>query len=134
MIYHDRKSYENYRDIIVNLLKYLNIAIIAIALTGCYNTAMMRASGEARDTCQADSDCAPDYMCVRNISPNSTLGECVHNDNYDPWANRQLEDIIKLKNKTKLKEETPKVRTQTESPDISADPDRSQQGQAADVK
>ena len=77
----------------------LTLIAIALATTACYNTAMMRVSGEARDTCQADSDCPPDYMCVRNISPNSTLGECISEHNYDPWANRQLEDIIKLKNK-----------------------------------
>lgn len=65
---------------------------------------MMRVSGEARDTCQNDSDCATDYTCVRNISAVSTLGECVHLDNYDPWANRQLEDIIKLKNKKDVPE------------------------------
>jgi len=56
-------------------------------------------------------------MCVRNISANSTLGECVHTDNYDPWANRQLEDIIKLENKDKLEEEAPIDRPEAENPD-----------------
>ena len=65
---------------------------------------MMRVSGEARDTCQSDSNCAADHMCVFNISADSALGECVHRDNYDPWANRQLEDFIRLKNKEKLQE------------------------------
>ena len=104
MIHYDRISYEKHRDTIVKLLKYLNVAIIAIAMTGCYNAAMMRVSGEARDTCQSDSDCSADYACVFNISADSALGECVHRDNYDPWANRQLEDFIRLKNKEKLQE------------------------------
>ena len=56
-----------------------------------------------------ESDCAADYMCVRNISAVSTLGECVSMDDYDPWANRQLEDIIKLENKDKLEEDKPEV-------------------------
>ncbi len=103
MIHYDRKSYEERKNIILKFLKLLQIGLLTIALTGCYNAAMMRVSGEARDTCQNDSDCAADYFCVRNISPNSTLGECVSDDNYDPWANRQLEDIIKLKNKTREK-------------------------------
>jgi hypothetical protein len=94
------------------------IAIIALlATTACYNAAMMRVSGEARDTCQADSDCPADYMCVRNISADSTLGECVSQDDYDPWANRQLEDIIKLENKKKLEEEAPIDRPEAENPD-----------------
>jgi hypothetical protein len=108
MIYHDRKSYEEYRDTILKLLRPIKIGLIgfiALGAIGCYNTAMMRVSGETRGACQADSDCGPDYMCVRNISASSTLGECIHNDNYDPWANRQLEDIIKLKNKKKVKED-----------------------------
>ena len=118
MIYHDRKSYEEYRDVIVQLLKPIKIGLIgliALSAIGCYNAAMMRVSGEARDTCQSDSDCEPDYMCVKNISPNSTLGECVSVDNYDPWANRQLEDIIKLKDKKKekVKEEPPAIQPQT---------------------
>ena len=87
----------------------LTIAIALLATTACYNAAMMRISGEARDTCQSDSDCAADYMCVRNISAVSTLGECVSMDEYDPWANRQLEDIIKLENKDKLEEDKPEV-------------------------
>jgi len=103
MIYHDRRSYEEYRDTILKLLKQLHIGLVVVALTGCYNSAMMRVTGEARDTCQHDSDCPPDYMCVYNISPNSTLGECVNQNNYDPWANRKLEDFIKLKNKKKDK-------------------------------
>jgi len=43
------------------------------------------------------------------------LGECVSNDNYDPWANRQLEDIIKLKDKKKekVKEKPPAIQPQT---------------------
>ena len=107
MVHHDRKSYEEYRDIILKLLKQLHIGLLVVALAGCYNAAMMRVSGEARDTCQADSDCASDYMCVRNISADSTLGECVHSNNYDPWANRRLEDLIKLENKNKLEEDEP---------------------------
>ena len=103
MLIYDRKTYTEVRDSILKLLKVFNIGLLILVLTSCYNAAMMRVSGEARDTCQNDSDCAADYFCVRNISPNSTLGECVSNDNYDPWANRQLEDIIKLKNKTKEK-------------------------------
>ena len=103
MIYYDKKSYEEHRDAIVKFLKLFHIGLIVVALTGCYNAAMMRVSGEARDTCQADSDCPADYMCVRNISPDSVLGECVHMDNYDPWANRRLENIIKLENKPKEK-------------------------------
>ncbi len=104
----------------LSFLKLLKIGLVAIALTGCYNSAMMRVSGEARDTCQSDSDCHADYFCVKNISPNSTLGECVSNDNYDPWANRRLEDIIKLKNKTK---ESPKAI----DPDTSNTPEQIQQ-------
>ena len=101
MIHHDRKSYEEYRDIIVKLLKIMYISIMVLALSGCYNAAMMRVSGESREPCQADSDCPADYMCVFNTSPNSVLGECVSQNNYDPWANRRLEDFIKLKNKKK---------------------------------
>ena len=82
-------------------LKLLQIALVLAIMTGCYNAAMMRVSGESRDTCQNDSDCAADYYCVRNISADSTLGECVYQDSNDPWANRRLEDIIKLKNKKK---------------------------------
>jgi len=101
MIYYDKKSYEDHRDTIIKLLKAFNICILILALTGCYNAMLMNAPGESRMTCQSDSDCRADYVCVRNISPDSTLGECVHENEYDPWANRQLEDIIKLKNKTK---------------------------------
>jgi len=90
----------------------LIIIMVLLATTACYNAAMMRASGEARDTCQSDSDCPADYMCVKNVSADSTLGECVSQDDYDPWANRQLEDIIKLKNKKKVKE-TPETQPET---------------------
>jgi len=119
MIYYDKKAYKKRRNTILKLLKLLQVCILVLALTGCYNAAMMRVSGEARDTCQSDSDCLPDYMCVKNISADSTLGECVSNDNYDPWANRQLEDIIKLKNKKKVKEEDPKEppKTTIDNPD-----------------
>ena len=105
MIYHDRKSYEECRDTVLKLLKLLYVALIVIALTGCYNAAMMRASGESRQACQSDSDCPADFMCVFNISPNSALGECIEEGNYDPWANRQLEDFIKLKEKNKKENE-----------------------------
>ena len=114
MIYYDRKSYEEHRDAIVKFLKLFYIGLMAIALTGCYNAAMMRVSGEARDTCQNDSDCAQEYMCVKNISAASALGECVHMDDYDPWANRRLEDIIKLENKNK---ESINDRPEAENPD-----------------
>ena len=99
MIYHDKKSYEEYRDAIVRLLKLFHIGLLVVALSGCYNAAMMRATGESRQTCQADSDCPADQMCVFNVSPSSTLGECIDDANYDPWKNRQLEDFIKLKEK-----------------------------------
>ncbi len=108
MIHHDKKSYEEYRDIILKLLKPIMIGItglIALSAIACYNAAMMRASGEARDTCQSESDCSADYICVFNISQDSVLGECVHQDAYDPWANRRLENIIKLKNKKKDKDQ-----------------------------
>ena len=95
----------------------LAIAITLLVTTACYNAAMMRVSGESRDTCQHDSDCPTDYMCVKNISAASALGECIHTDNYDPWANRQLEDIIKLENKDKLEEEAPIDRPEAENPD-----------------
>ena len=107
MIYHDRKSYEEYRDTIIKLLKPLTICLtglIALSAIGCYNAAMMRATGESRQTCQSESDCPADYICVFNISQDSVLGECVDQDAYDPWANRRLEDIIRLKNKKKNKE------------------------------
>ena len=116
MLVYDRKLYEEHRDAILKLFKWLNIGLLIFALTGCYNAAMMRVSGESRDTCQNDSDCAADYMCVRNVSPDSTLGECVHTDNYDPWANRRLEDIIKLKNKKKLQND-PANQPEAENPD-----------------
>ena len=99
MIYHDKKSYEEYRDTIVKLLKLFHIGLLVVALSGCYNAAMMRATGESRQTCQADSDCPADQMCVFNISASSALGECIDNANYDPWKNRRLEDFIKLKEK-----------------------------------
>ena len=86
-------------------LKLFPIGLIIFALTGCYNAAMMRASGESRQTCQSESDCRADHMCVFNISQDSVLGECVHQDSYDPWANRRLENIIKLKNKKKDKKQ-----------------------------
>ena len=101
MIHHDRKSYEEYKDAILKLLKQLHIGLVVVALTGCYNAAMMRAAGESRQACQSDSDCPADFMCVFNMSPNSVLGECVEESSYDPWANRQLEDFIKLKEKQK---------------------------------
>ncbi len=85
----------------MSYFKLIPIGLVAIALTSCYNSAMMRATGESRQACQADSDCPADQMCVFNISPSSTLGECVDNSNYDPWKNRQLEDFIKLKEKQK---------------------------------
>ena len=107
MIYYDKKAYEKHRNAVLRLLKLLQVGMLMLALTGCYNAAMMRVSGESRDTCQNDSDCAADYMCVRNISADSTLGECISTNDYDPWANRQLEDIIKLKDKKKVKEEVP---------------------------
>jgi len=75
MVYHDRKSYEERRDAILKFLKLLKIGLVAIALTGCYNSAMMRVSGEARDTCQSDSDCHADYFCVKILVPTV------------PWAN-----------------------------------------------
>jgi hypothetical protein len=107
MIYHDRKSYEEYRDTILKLLKPIKIGLIGfivLGAVGCYNAAMMRASGESRQTCQADSDCPADYLCVKNISSYSSLGECVSEDNYDPWVHGELEDIIKLENKSKKDE------------------------------
>ena len=109
MLYYDKKAYEKHRNTVLRLLKLFQVGVLILALTGCYNAAMMRVSGEARDTCQADSDCSGDYMCVRNISADSTLGECVHMDDYDPWANRRLENIIKLENKNILKEDEPEV-------------------------
>ena len=119
MLYYDRKSYEKHRDTIVKLLRPIKfglVGLIALSAIACYNAAMMRVSGEARDTCQSDSDCGADYMCVRNISADSTLGECVHADNYDPWANRRLEDIIKLKNKKKLQNDSTN-RPEAKNPD-----------------
>jgi|TARA_R110000824_G_scaffold125108_1_gene284005 hypothetical protein len=112
MIYYDKKSYEEHRDATLNILKLFQVGLatfalvvlVMIAMTGCYNAAMMRASGESRQVCQSDSDCPADRMCVYNISPNSTLGECVDNANYDPWKNRRLEDFIKLKEKQKQKD------------------------------
>jgi len=101
MIYHDKKSYEEYRDSILKFIKLIAIGLVVFALTGCYNSAMMRVTGESRTTCQSDSDCPGDFMCVFNISPNSTLGECVSQNSYDPWSNRRLEDFIKLKEKNK---------------------------------
>jgi hypothetical protein len=85
-------------------LKLIPIGLMILALAGCYNAAMMRATDESRQACQSDSDCPADYMCVFNISTDSALGECVDNANYDPWANRQLEDFIKLKEKQKQKD------------------------------
>ncbi len=108
MVYYDRKSYEEHRDIITKLLKpikYGLIGLLVLSAAACYNAAMMRVSGESRDACQSESDCPADYICVFNISQDSVLGECVHQDSYDPWANRRLENIIKLKNKKKEKEQ-----------------------------
>jgi len=122
MIYHDRKSYEQRRDTILKLLKPIKIGLmglVALSAIGCYNAAMMRVSGESREACQNDSDCPAYHMCVRNISASSNLGECIHLDDYDPWANRQLEDIIKLKNKKKTKKDTPLETPKTKSPDLS---------------
>ena len=104
MIYYDRKAYERLRDTATKLLKFIGVSMFALALTGCYNAAMMRATGESRQTCQSDSDCPADYMCVFNISPSSTLGECVDDANYDPWRNRQLEDFNKIKDKKDKKD------------------------------
>jgi len=102
MIHYDRKSYEEYRDTIIKLLKLASIVLLVILMmAGCYNSAMMRATGESRQTCQHDSDCPADQMCVHNISPSSAIGECIDDANYDPWRNRRLEDFIKLKNKDK---------------------------------
>ena len=104
MIHYDKKSYEEYRDAIMKLLKLFQVGLvlavfIALTIAGCYNSAMMRATGESRQTCQADSDCPADQMCVFNVSASSALGECIDNSNYDPWKNRKLEDFIKLKEK-----------------------------------
>jgi len=101
MLIYDRKTYTEVRDSILKLLKVFNIGLLILVLTGCYNAAMMRATGESRQTCQSESDCPNDYICVFNISQDSVLGECVEQDAYDPWANRRLEDFIKLKNKKK---------------------------------
>jgi hypothetical protein len=98
----------------MSYLKLIPIGLVVFALTGCYNAAMMRATGESRATCQSDSDCPEDFMCVFNISPNSALGECVSQNSYDPWANRRLEDFIKLKEKNKeLNKDVPEA----ENPD-----------------
>ena len=108
MLHYDRKSYEEYRDTIIKFLKPLTIGLtglIALSAIACYNAAMMRATGESRQACQSESDCPADYICVFNISKDSVLGECVHENAYDPWANRQLEDFIKLKNKKKEEEQ-----------------------------
>jgi hypothetical protein len=99
MLIYDRKTYTEVRDSILKLLKVFNIGLLILVLTGCYNAAMMRATGESRQACQADSDCPADQMCVFNISPSSALGECVDDANYDPWKNRQLEDFNKIKDK-----------------------------------
>ena len=97
-----KENEDQYRDTLIKLLKLASVVfLIILMMAGCYNSAMMRATGESRQTCQHDSDCPADQMCVFNISPSSTLGECVDNRNYDPWKNRQLEDFIKLKNKDK---------------------------------
>ena len=88
----------------MSYLKLFHIGLLTIALTGCYNAAMMRTTGESRQACQSDSDCPADQMCVYNVSPSSTLGECVDNSSYDPWKNRQLEDFIKLKEKKEEKD------------------------------
>ena len=110
MIHHDRKSYEERKDAILKFLKLFHIGLVVVALTGSYNAAMMRATGESRQACQSDSDCPADHMCVFNISASSALGECVDDANYDPWKNRQLEDFIKLKEKNK-KENNKKWKT-----------------------
>ena len=95
-----KENEDQYRDTLIKLLKLASIVcLIILMMAGCYNSAMMRATGEGRQTCQHDSDCPADQMCVHNISPSSALGECVDNRNYDPWKNRQLEDFIKLKEK-----------------------------------
>ena len=65
---HDRKSYEERRDAILKLLKMFVIGLVIAALSGCYNAAMMRVSGEARQTCQSESNCPETYTCVFNIS------------------------------------------------------------------
>ncbi len=118
MIHYDKKSYEEHRDATLNILKLVQVGLamfalvvlVMIAMTGCYNAAMMRATGESKQTCQSDSDCPSDFMCVFNITPSSALGECVNQNNYDPWANRQLEDFIKLKERQK-KEDKEKWKT-----------------------
>tara|TARA_R100000234_G_scaffold18469_1_gene10295 strand:+ start:540 stop:896 length:357 start_codon:yes stop_codon:yes gene_type:complete len=95
-----KENEDHYRDTIIKLLKLAGIAfLIILMMAGCYNSAMMRATGESRQTCQADSDCPADQMCVFNVSASSALGECIDDANYDPWKNRKLEDFIKLKEK-----------------------------------
>ena len=103
MIHYDRKSYEERKNAILKFLKIFQVGLVVIALTGCYNAAMMRTTGESRQACQSDSDCPADQMCVFNVSPSSTLGECVDNASYDPWKNRQLEDFNRIKNKKENK-------------------------------
>ena len=91
-----KENEDHYRDTILKLLKLASIVfLIILMMAGCYNSAMMRATGESRQTCQADSDCPADQMCVFNVSASSALGECIDDANYDPWKNRKLEDFIK---------------------------------------
>jgi len=82
-------------------MKKLLLIALTFTAAACYNAAMMRVSGESRDPCQNDSDCYEEYMCVKNITGDSVLGECIHYNHYDPWRHGRLEDIIKLKNKEK---------------------------------
>jgi len=107
MFHYDRKAYESLRDTVLDfkrLIKFSTVSLSFIIITtlfACYSAVDMRPSPSVRVACLNDSDCSQNHMCVKNISFDSTLGECVHVNNYDPWRNRRLEDIIKLKNKYK---------------------------------
>jgi hypothetical protein len=83
------------------MLNRVLIVLFTLTLFACYNSVVhVREDGLA---CESDSDCDVEYVCVRNIAPGSVLGECIHESSYDPWKNRELPNIINLKNKDKNK-------------------------------
>ena len=79
------------------MLNRVVLVLLAATAFACHS-ATTHVRGEAM-ACESDSDCDVTQVCVRNVAPGSALGECIDEQNYDPWKNRQLPNIINLKNK-----------------------------------
>ena len=79
------------------MLNRVLLILLVTASFACYSS--VTHVREETMACESDSDCDVTQVCVRNVAPGSALGECIDEQNYDPWKNRQLPNIINLKNK-----------------------------------